>query len=518
MALIIGIDMGTTNSAVAFANDDGETRVLGPETAPTIPSAVVFDGELLRVEAEASEKNVDARNTFRGVKRLLGRKAHSPEVARLARAVPFRVAASPTGDCWVRVGDRPTPPQELAGALLRSLRIRAEEDLDEPVTRAVLAVPAYFDDAQRQAVRDAGKIAGLEVVRLINEPTAAALAYGMSGRASTIAVFDLGGGTFDVSILRVENDVFSVLASHGDASLGGDDWDRRILDLLLDELFSTHRFDATTSPEALAILRMAAERAKVELSGADSANISISLTTPKGVEIELERTLSLEEFERESSDLRDRLARPCRLALADAGLTAEDIDEVLLVGGMTKVPMVRRAVANLLGEPSESAVDPATAVARGAAVCAAVLAGSDAPTTLLDVSSHTLSVRVGDIEIPRAISRGEELPARRVLRFEVPQELAENLTIELFRGEEGELDDNTSVGRVSLELSNTSNATGPREVELTISIDVNSIVGVRAFDVASGMIAQSRLRTRGALSESQLVRIVGSDVLEAAGS
>ena len=500
MALIIGIDMGTSNSVVAVADDDCATRVLGPKDRPTLSSTVYRDGETFCVGRPPS--GVSAAG-FPAIKRLLGRKAHSVEVEKLARALPYRIAASPTGDCWVRVGDRPTPPQELAGALLRALRIRAEEELGVPVTRAVLAVPAYFDDAQRQAIRDAGQIAGLEVVRLINEPTAAALAYGMSGRASTFAVFDLGGGTFDVSILRVEDDVFTVLASHGDGSLGGDDWDRRIFDLLIDDIFSVHKFDATSDPSARSLLRAAAEGAKIELSDARNTLVELSLTTPAGETLAVSRRISRSEFEVETEDLCERLRGPCRLALADAGLQTGELDEVLLVGGMTLAPMIRAAVAEHLGTPTVGKVDPATAVAAGASVCAAILAGSDAPTTLLDVSAHSLSIRVGDIELPSVMARGGELPARRVVRLEIPAEIASELVVEIFRGESEDLAENTLVGRVVFNLE----AAGT--LELALSIDVNSLVSVTATEVSTGKTAQGRLRTPGALSQSQLVRLVG---------
>ncbi len=519
--MIIGIDMGTTNSAVASANNDGDVEAFTfNDGKRTMPSTVYFDGSRLLVGNPHSEEEISAANQFHGIKRLLGRKARSTEITRLARAASYQIAASPVGDCWVRINNRPTPPQKLAGAILRTLRLQAESALGYPVTRAVIAVPAYFDDAQRQAVRDAGQIAGLDVVRLINEPTAAALAYGVSKQSepTTVAVFDLGGGTFDISILRVANDVFTVLSSHGDASLGGDDWDQRIVELLIDEIFTTYRFDATSCPQALKTLRTAAERAKVELSTQSSTSIHFTLdSNATNTTMEISRRLSRRQLDELTADLCERLSSPCTLALADAELSSDDIDSVLLVGGMTQAPMIRQAAGRLLGTHIKPfATDPSTAVALGAAICGAVLNGSDSPTTLLDVTSHSLGVRVADIDLPLIIERGEELPARKTLHVEIPHELefTDGLTVELFRGESTDLSTNTLVGRVLLDLPKAEGA-APGRIELSITVDVNSIVAVHARDLDTGNIAQTRLRTRGSLSKSQLVRIVESDVIAA---
>ncbi len=522
--MIIGIDMGTTNSAVASANNEGDVEAFAfNDGKRTMPSTVYFNGSRLLVGKPSAEEKISAANQFHGIKRLLGRKARSTEITRLARAASYQIAASPVGDCWVRINNQPTPPQKLAGAVLRTLRLQAESVLGHPVTRAVIAVPAYFDDAQRQAVRDAGQIAGLDVVRLLNEPTAAALAYGVSNQSgpTTVAVFDLGGGTFDVSILRVANNVFTVLSSHGDASLGGDDWDQRIVELLIDEIFTTHRFDATSCPQALKTLRTAAEQAKIELSANSSTSIHFTLdtntTNTANTTIEISRRLSRRQLEELTADLCERLSTPCTLALADAELDSDDIDSVLLVGGMTQAPMIREAVKQLLGTHIEpSVLDPSTAVAVGAAICGAVLNGSDSPTTLLDVTSHSLGVRVGDIDLPLIIERGEELPARKTLHVEIPHELkfTDGLTVELYRGESTDLLANTLVGRVLLDLPKPEGP-APSRIELSITVDVNSIVAVHARDLDTGHITQTRLRTRGSLSKSQLVRIVESDVIAA---
>jgi molecular chaperone DnaK len=511
--LIIGIDLGTTTSAVAVAGPEGSgVGVVAIGSEPVIPSLITYaDGEIA-VGQRAVELAADHPETsFRAIKRMLGRKIDSAGVQRLARAAPFDVAAAPNRDAWVRIAGRPTPPQQLIAELLAELRRRAEDHLDQPVTRAVIAVPAYFDDAQRQAIRDAGRIAGLEVVRMINEPTAAALAYGIGGadHPINVAVFDLGGGTFDISLLRVERGVFRVLASGGDSGLGGDDWDLRILELLVDEIFETHQVDATRWPAAIAAMRDAAEAAKIALSEAVSVSIALDVELD-GRRVELRRDLERDQLEALTRDLCLRLASPTRQALADARLAVAAIDRVLPVGGMTRAPMIRDQITELLGAPGESDVDPATAVAVGAAICGAVLAGADTDATLLDVTSQSLGIRIGEVDYPRVVAHNEELPAIARIRHRSSTGL---LLVEVFRGEAVPIDANARVGTV--ELAVPEGAGG--EVEIEVGIDVDSMVRVSLCNADGAPIQGStgRLRARAGLSDGQLERFVARDLCEA---
>jgi molecular chaperone DnaK len=511
--VIIGIDLGTSTSAVAVGEGGGATA-LGPD--PVIPSRVTYaDGEIAVGRRAVELGAAYPATSFRAIKRLLGRKVDSAGVQRLARTAPFAVAAAPNRDAWVVVAGRPTPPQQLAAEVLAELRRRAEDHLDAPVTRAVVAVPAYFDDAQRQALRDAGLLAGLEVERLINEPTAAALAYGLGAAASTrhpitAAVFDLGGGTFDISLLRIERGVFRVLATGGDAALGGDDWDLRILELLVDEIFETHEIDASRYPAAIAALRDAAEAAKIALSERDSVSIDIAVDLA-GREVAIHRDLSRGDLEALTGDLCLRLDAPTRQALADAGLDAAAIDRVLPVGGMTRAPMIRERIAALLGEPETPRdVDPRTAVAVGAAICGAVLAGADTDMALLDVTSQSLGLRIGGREYPQVVAHNDELPAVSRIRHRAPAGL---LVVEVYRGEAEPVSANARVGTIELAVPEGA---GP-EVEIEVGVDVDSMVRVSLCEPGGAPIpgASGRLRARAGLSDSQLERFASRDLLAA---
>ena len=364
MSRIIGIDLGTTNSCVAVLDDKGQPRTIpAGDGERTIPSWVSWSANgQIAVGARARRQGVtNAAATVYGAKRLIGRKVNADDVSWFARLAPFRIVAAPNGDAWVRIHGQPISPQEIAAHVLRAVRKVAEDQLGEPVTRAVITVPAYFDDAQRQATRDAGMIAGLDVVRILNEPTAAALAYGAhrvrEGRR-LVAVFDLGGGTFDISIMTVDNGIFEVLATGGDSALGGEDWDRRVLERVVDEVFDQYRVDLTGIPMAMSRLREACENAKKALSIDRETKISLPFLAndQHGAPINFERVITRDYIDQLTKDLLDRLEPPCRRALRDAGLDASALEEILLVGGMTRWPSVQEIVERIFGKkPSKGA-------------------------------------------------------------------------------------------------------------------------------------------------------------------
>jgi molecular chaperone DnaK len=514
LSRIIGIDLGTTNSCVAAVDDRGVPRVLpAPDGSHTIPSAVAYGDAGVVVGVAALRQQVsNPGRTITGAKRLVGRKVNAEDVANYARTAPVRLVAAPNGDAWLRIdGDRRSP-QEVASHVLRRLREIAEAALGEPVTRAVITVPAYFNDAQRQATRDAGTIAGLDVVRLLNEPTAAALAFGAhrvrDGRR-IIAVFDLGGGTFDVSIMAVERDVFEVLATNGDTALGGDDWDRRLIEHLIDEIFDRHRVDLTGQPVALSRLREAAEQAKRALSSDRHATITLPFLClgHEGEPINYERRLERDEVDRLTADLRERLVIPCQRALADAGVTAGEIEDVLLVGGMTRWPAVQAVVAEVFGKRPSKGANPDEVVALGAAAYGGILAGQENDAALLDVTSQTIGVRVGDAGFAPIIPRNAMLPVRERRLFATSHEDQKFVRIEIWQGESGDLRQNRKLGQVVLEDLPPGPA-GSVRLELTITIDVESILHVAARELSTGREVRVAIQPSGGLSAAEVLAIV----------
>jgi molecular chaperone DnaK len=453
----------------------------------------------------------NAAATVFGAKRLIGRKVNADDVSWFARLAPFRIVAAPNGDAWVRIHGRPTSPQEIASHILRAVRKVAEDALGEPVTRAVVTVPAYFDDAQRQATRDAGQIAGLDVIRILNEPTAAALAYGAHRGSSrrVIAVFDLGGGTFDISIMSVDGGIFEVLATGGDSALGGEDWDRRVLERLVDEVFDQHRVDLTAIPVALSRLRDAVEAAKKTLSVDREARINLPFLANDGhgAPINYEGTVTRELFETATRDLLDRLEPPCRRALADARLTPAEVEDVLLVGGMTRWPAVAEVVERVFHRKPSRGANPDEVVALGAAQYAGILAGTSDDAALLDVTPHDLGIKVGDSQFAVVLPRNSMLPVRARRVFKTTEDNQRFVTIELYQGDSADVADNRKLGQVVLDDLPPGPA-GATRVELVITADVESILSVTARELKTGRAASVTIRPSGGLSQREIIEII----------
>ncbi len=515
MARIIGIDLGTTNSCVAVLDDKGQPRILvAADGERTTPSWVSWSPQnQVTVGTRARRQGVtNANATVFGAKRLIGRKVNADDVSWFARLAPFRVVAAPNGDAWVRIHGQPISPQEVAAHVLRRMRAVAEEDLGEPVTRAVVTVPAYFDDAQRQATRDAGQIAGIDVVRILNEPTAAALAYGAhrvgEGRR-VIAVFDLGGGTFDISIMSVDNGIFEVLATGGDTALGGEDWDRRFLERLVDEIFDQHRIDLTAIPMAMSRLREACEEAKKALSGASEAMIALPFLAndQHGAPINYERLVTREQVEGMTKDLLDRLEMPCLRALADAGLAATDVEEVLLVGGMTRWPAVQEIVERIYKRKPSKGANPDEVVALGAAAYGGILSGDADDAALLDVTPHDIGIRVGDSQFAVVLPRNSMLPVRARRLFATTTENQKYVSIEIYQGESPDVAKNRKLGQVTLD-DLPAGLPGSVRVELVITVDVESLLSVTARELKSGRMSSVTIRPSGGLSQREIVEII----------
>lgn len=515
MSRIIGIDLGTTTSCVAVLDDKNVPKTLvasdGERTTPSwvawSPTGQVAVGTRARRQAVTN-----ASATVYGAKRLIGRKVSAEDVAWFARLCPFRIVAAPNGDAWVRVHGQPISPQEVAAHVLLRMRQIAEEAIGEPVTRAIVTVPAYFDDAQRQATRDAGQIAGLDVVRILNEPTAAALAYGahrISGGRRIIAVFDLGGGTFDISIMSVDNGIFEVLATGGDTALGGEDWDRRMLETIVDEVFDQHRVDLTSIPMALSRLRDACEAAKRALTDARETTITLPFLAndQNGAPISYQRTVTRESVEQLTKDLLDRVEAPCRLALADAGITAADVEDVLLVGGMTRWPAVQASVERIFGKKPSKGANPDEVVALGAAAYAGILAGDSDDAQLLDVTPHDLGIKVGDSGFAVMIPRNSMLPVRARKLFATTTPDQKFVTIDVYQGESDQLDKNRKLGQITLDDLPRGPA-GSVRVELIMTVDVESILGVTARELKTNRETAITIRPSGGLSQREIVEII----------
>jgi len=478
-------------------------------------------GEVLVGEKALRQTVTNPKRTVLGAKRLIGRKVNAKDVGWFARTAPFRIVSAPNGDAWVRIDDTPISPQEVASHILRELRLQAEEALGEPITRAVVTVPAYFDDSQRQATRDAGTIAGLDIYRILNEPTAAALAYGahrvQTDRRRIIAVFDLGGGTFDVSIMSVDDNVFEVLATNGDSALGGDDWDRVIIDHLVDSIFDEHRVDLTNDPVAMGRLKEAAEAAKRALSSESTATIQLPYLHAGNTgadPIHIERKITREELNTLSAELLDRLKAPCQQALEDAGLTAADIEEVLLVGGMSRSPAVQAAVEEIFEQPASKAANPDEVVALGAAAHAGILAGDDEEATLLDVAPHTIGIKVGSTGFAAIIKRNSMLPVREHKLFATNLDDQDFVEVEIYQGEFETITGNRKLGQVRLGGLPPGKA-GSVRIKLTVTVDVEGILSVNATETSTGKSAQVRITPSGGLSEDDLEEIVEKRRVEA---
>jgi len=511
MAKVIGIDLGTTNSCVAVL-EGGKPKVIeNAEGARTTPSVVAFakDGERLIGQPAKRQAVTNPDNTIFAVKRLIGRRFDDPVTKKDTELVPYKIVRGPNGDAWVQAGGKDYSPSQISAFILQKMKETAEAYLGETVTQAVITVPAYFNDAQRQATKDAGQIAGLEVLRIINEPTAAALAYGLDKQdGKTIAVYDLGGGTFDVSILEIGEGVFEVKSTNGDTFLGGEDFDAKIVDYLADDFKKSEGIDLRSDRLALQRLKEAAEKAKIELSSAQTTEVNLPFITadqtgPK----HLVKTISRADLERLVADLIKRTLEPCRKAIADAGLDAKQIDEVVLVGGMTRMPRVREVVKEFFGKEPHTGVNPDEVVAMGAAIQAGVLQGEVKDVLLLDVTPLSLGIETLGGVFTRMIDRNTTIPTKKSQTYSTAEDNQNAVTIRVFQGEREMAADNKLLGQFDL-VGIPPAPRGVPQIEVTFDIDANGIVNVSARDKGTGKEQQIRIQASGGLSDADIDKMV----------
>jgi molecular chaperone DnaK len=510
MAKVIGIDLGTTNSCVAVM-DGAEPRVIeNSEGARTTPSMVAFtEGERLVGQPAKRQSVTNPENTLFAIKRLIGRRFKDKSTKAFADLVPFELIGAKNGDAWVKVQGEEYSPSQISSFVLRKLKEDAEAFLGETVTQAVITVPAYFNDAQRQATKDAGKIAGLEVLRIINEPTAAALAYGLDRKDSgLVAVYDLGGGTFDVSILEVGDGVFEVKSTNGDTFLGGEDFDHAIIEYLADAFKSTDGIDLRGDKLALQRLKEAAEKAKIELSSSVQTDVNLPFITadatgPKHLNIKLTRA----KLEQLVEDLVARTIKPCQAALKDAGVKASEIDEVILVGGMTRMPKIIEKVKEFFGTDPHRGVNPDEVVASGAAIQAGVLTGDVKDVLLLDVTPLSLGIETLGGVFTRLIDRNTTIPTKKGQVFSTADDNQSAVTISVYQGEREMAADNKHLGQFNLEGISPA-PRGVPQIEVTFDIDANGIVKVSAKDKATGKEQEIRIQASGGLDDSEIDRMV----------
>jgi molecular chaperone DnaK len=510
MSKVIGIDLGTTNSCVAIM-DGSEPRVIeNSEGARTTPSIISFqDNEKLVGQAAKRQAVTNANKTLFGVKRLIGRKFSDASLNKIKELSPFHIVEGNGGDAWVEVDGKKYSPQEISAMVLQKMKETAESWLGQKVTQAVITVPAYFNDAQRQATKDAGKIAGLEVLRIINEPTAAALAYGLDKKkAGTVVVYDLGGGTFDVSILEIGDGVFEVKSTNGDTALGGEDFDRRIIDYLIAEFKKENNIDLSTDKLALQRLKEAAEKAKIELSSSMQTEISLPFITADASGAKhLNLKLTRAKFESLVEDLIAKTMEPCRLALKDAGLLAGEIDEVILVGGMTRMPKIAEKVKEFFGKEPHKGVNPDEVVAIGAAIQGGVLQGDVKDVLLLDVTPLSLGIETLGGVFTKLIEKNTTIPTKKSQVFSTAENNQSAVTIRVFQGERPMAMDNKLLGQFDL-VGIPPAPRGVPQIEVTFDIDANGIVSVSAKDKGTGKEHQIQIQSSSGLSDAEIERML----------
>ncbi|KAL1810045.1 hypothetical protein ACET3Z_027035 [Daucus carota] len=507
---VIGVDLGTTNSCVSIMEGKTPKVIENSEGARTTPSIVAFNNrEELLVGTTAKRQAVtNPTNTIFGTKRLIGRRFDDPQTQKEMKMVPYKIVKAPNGDAWVEMNGKQYSPSQIGAFVLTKMKETAEAYLNKGVSKAVVTVPAYFNDAQRQATKDAGKIAGLEVLRIINEPTAAALSYGLDNKEGTVAVFDLGGGTFDVSILEISGGVFEVKATNGDTFLGGEDFDNTLLDFLVNEFKRTDKVDLSKDKLALQRLREAAEKAKIELSSTSQTEINLPFITAdssgaKHLNIQLTRS----KFETLVGHLITRTQLPCTNCLKDAGVSAKEIDEVLLVGGMTRVPKVQQVVAEIFGKTPSRGINPDEAVAMGAAIQGGILRGDVKELLLLDVTPLSLGLETLGGIFTRLINRNTTIPTKKSQVFSTAADNQTQVGIKVLQGERQMASDNKLLGE--FELSGIPPAPrGLPQVEVTFDIDANGIVTVSAKDKATGKEQQITIKSSGGLSDEEIQNMV----------